>query len=100
MSQKTIAWDRIMQLKKKADEFKSDGELSTNCLKVMENIASRLDITLTKEIKRSYCKSCKTIYGNCRVRLRNGIVAVTCGNCGDIRRLPYVKSAKLRTEKT
>lgn len=89
MSQKSIAWDRIMQLKEKAREFRSDSELSTNCLIVMENIASRLDITLTKEIKRSYCRSCKTIYGNFRLRLRNGVVSVTCGNCGDIRRLPY-----------
>ncbi len=89
MSQKTIAWDRISELNRKAQEFRSDRELSSNCIRVMENIASRLDITLAKDIKRSYCKSCKTLYGNFRVRLRKGIVTVVCGNCGDVRRLPY-----------
>ncbi|MHB1470096.1 MAG: ribonuclease P protein component 4 [Thermoplasmataceae archaeon] len=89
MSQKTVAWERIRQLNLKAVESRSDYELSSNCLLIMENIASRLDITLTKEIKRSYCKKCKTPYRNCRIRLRKGIISVTCNNCGDIRRIPY-----------
>ena len=100
MSQKTIAWDRITQLNRKAIEFRSDSELSSNCIRVMENIASRLDITLSKDIKRSYCKSCKTLYGNSRIRLRKGILTVTCGNCGNVRRLPYGNTATFHNEES
>ena len=57
----------------------------------MEAIARRTDFTLPGRIKRSYCKRCKTPYGNdTRVRTKKGkILLVTCGSCGDMRRIPY-----------
>ncbi len=61
-----------------------------NAINLMENIAKRMDISLKKNIKRNYCKNCKTPYGDCsRVRLKKNCVVVTCLECGDIRRFRY-----------
>lgn len=44
-----------------------------------------------------YCKKCNTplIAGeNCRVRIGDGRVKITCLGCGNIRRLPYTREQK------
>jgi RNase P subunit RPR2 len=54
-----------------------------------EMVAKRLDITLEKKIKRSYCKKCKSIYGaDTKIRIKSHLVIVRCPHCGDIRRFP------------
>lgn len=58
----------------------------------MENISIRFDLTLPMEIKRSFCKKCKTPYDEkMTLRCRNSNVVLKCGKCGDIRRIPYLK---------
>ncbi|MCY0851356.1 MAG: ribonuclease P [Thermoplasma acidophilum] len=52
----------------------------------MEHIAQRMDITLPSDIKRGYCKKCKTPYRNQIVRIKKNLVTVKCPVCGDIRR--------------
>lgn len=65
-------------------------EMSTRYLSIAENIAKRMDITLPKEIKRAYCKSCKHPYdGNSRIRVKEGLVTVKCAYCDNVRRIPY-----------
>ena len=42
-----------------------------------------------------YCKRCNLpleVGRNCRVRVMNGNVKITCLGCGDIRRVPYSRS--------
>ncbi|OWP54604.1 MAG: hypothetical protein B2I18_04945 [Cuniculiplasma sp. C_DKE] len=56
-------------------------------VKQIEKLSVRFDITLSKNIKRSYCKNCKYPYEhNCRLRIKKGKVLVTCLNCNNIRR--------------
>lgn len=63
--------------------------LSSRYIDMMERIGRRMDYTLPARIKRSYCKKCKTPYaGNARIRIKKKTVQVTCGNCGDVRRIP------------
>ncbi|MHB8372757.1 MAG: ribonuclease P protein component 4 [Thermoplasmataceae archaeon] len=67
----------------------SDPVLSRRYICIMEKIAMRADITLSSQIKRSYCKRCKNVYpGNNRIRLKNKLVRITCLYCGDIRKIP------------
>ena len=57
---------------------------------IAESIGRRIDVTLPKFVKRSYCKRCKMPYTvDDKIRLKNGILTVTCSKCGDIRRIPY-----------
>ena len=64
--------------------------MSTRYLSIAENMAKRMDITLSKEIKRAYCKSCKHLYDeSSRIRVREGLVSIKCAYCDDIRRIPY-----------
>lgn len=63
--------------------------LSRRYVVLSEKIAKRLDVTLPPNIKRSYCKACKTMYGpSTRIRLSHGMLTVTCHNCSDVRRIP------------
>ena len=42
-----------------------------------------------------YCKRCNMpldVGKNCRVRVSDGNVRITCLECGDIRRMPYTRS--------
>lgn len=69
---------------------RSNHEMSTRYLSIAENIAKRMDITLPKDIKRAYCKSCKHPYdGSSRIRVKGGLVTVKCAYCEDVRRIPY-----------
>lgn len=48
-------------------------------------------------VDRRYCKECMVplIHGvNCSVRLSNHKVCITCGMCGTVRRLPYIKEQR------
>lgn len=87
----SIAKDRIEYLHGLAlRNASSDVRLSQSSIIIMERLALRFDITLSPKIKRSYCKKCKTPYSSdTRIRLKDGLSIITCGKCGDIRRLPY-----------
>lgn len=88
---KDLALERMHYLFKLAEEKKhTSPELAERYIDIAERIAKRLDISLPKEIKRFYCKRCGRPYGDkTRVRVKKGLCLVTCGNCGDLRRLPY-----------
>lgn len=77
-------------------------ELSTNAIREGNNdrakryitlarrIAMKTKVTIPKEFR--YCKKCylPMVMGiNCRVRLSNHKVSITCGECGSIKRMPY-----------
>jgi len=85
-----IAERRINYLFNLAVDNRSEIALCNRYISMAEAIARRMDITLPRDIKRKYCKRCKTLYSvNAHIRLRHRILTVRCGNCGDIRRIPY-----------
>jgi len=85
-----ISNERINKLYNEA--LKSDDiNLSRRYITLMENIAKRMDITLNRNIKLSYCKKCKTPYNDFTIRIKNGIIKIKCNYCKDIRRLPLDK---------
>ena len=82
-----ISNERINKLYNEALKC-GDTYLSRRYITLMENIAKRMDITLERRIKLSYCKKCKTPYNNFNMRIKNGIIKIKCNRCGNVRRLP------------
>ena len=57
-------------------------------------IGMRYNVRLPRDLKRRYCRKCHAFLvpgKNCRVRISRGKVTTTCGVCGDVRRIPYVR---------
>ena len=60
-------------------------------------LARRISQRTNTPIPRTerYCKRCNMpldVGRNCRIRVMNGNVRITCLECGDIRRVPYSRS--------
>ena len=56
-------------------------------------ISQRTNTPLPRD--ETYCKRCNMpldVGKNCRVRVMNGNVKITCLECGDVRRMPYNRS--------
>ncbi|WMT51951.1 MAG: ribonuclease P [Ferroplasma sp.] len=88
-----ISLERINTLFSEA--MKTDNiELSRRYIKIMEKIGMRMNITVDKNIKRMYCKICKTPYRNISVKVKNKMVLIHCPYCGNIRRIPLDKEEK------
>jgi len=63
---------------------------------IARSVGMKTRVTMPKD--RKYCKKCHValVPGiNCRVRLSNHKVCITCGTCGEVRRYPYIKEQKL-----
>ncbi|MGC8515323.1 MAG: ribonuclease P protein component 4 [Thermoplasmata archaeon] len=86
-----LAIDAIDSLFTMANETRNSNESrSRRYVYIAEKIAARMDITLEREIKRSYCKGCKIIYGaDTQIRLSNRVLTIKCGHCGSVKRIPY-----------
>ncbi|EQB73447.1 MAG: hypothetical protein AMDU4_FER2C00073G0093 [Ferroplasma sp. Type II] len=65
--------------------------LARRYIRLMEKIGMRMNITIDRTIKRSYCKNCKAPYKEIRISLKNKMIVVHCPYCGDIRRIPFKK---------
>ena len=68
--------------------------LARRYIRLMEKIGMRMNITIDRTIKRSYCKNCKAPYKDVRISLKNKMIVVHCPYCGDIRRIPFKKQKK------
>ncbi|MCL4310816.1 MAG: ribonuclease P [Candidatus Thermoplasmatota archaeon] len=66
-------------------------DLARRYIRLMEKIGMRMNITIDRTIKRSYCKNCKAPYKDIRISLKNKMIVVHCPYCGDIRRIPFKK---------
>lgn len=88
---KDIAYERMHRLFELAHARKDDEpELASKYIRLAERIGKRMDMSVPKEIKRFYCKKCGLPYGeDTRIRVKKGLLIVTCRNCSDIRRIPY-----------
>ncbi|MCL4341077.1 MAG: hypothetical protein M1431_03145 [Candidatus Thermoplasmatota archaeon] len=80
---------RIEELHRIMVSRDSMAEMKQNSAVMMELLSRRVNITLSKEIKRSYCKVCHNPYTSPTIRIRRNLVRVTCNHCGNIRRMPY-----------
>ncbi|MFP3950846.1 MAG: ribonuclease P [Candidatus Bathyarchaeia archaeon] len=91
-----IALKRIHRLfeeaRRVADE---DPDLAKRYAHLARRISLRMRVGIPKRYKRWICPRCKSFLipsENCRVRLRQGRephIAITCGECGFIQRVPY-----------
>lgn len=58
----------------------------------IRQIAMSTKIRLPRDIKRSYCKHCYSVFAppvNCRVRLQKSKVVYYCSSCKKFTRIPY-----------
>ena len=88
---KKIAYERMHILFEQAmGKRDTNPDLSSRYMRQVERIGKRMDVSVPREIKRFYCKNCGIPYGDdTRIRIRKGLCFVTCGQCSDIRRIPY-----------
>ena len=88
---KGIAKERIMELFKEAEkQFDKHSERSKQYVKISLRLAAKSGIRMPKEIRRSYCRNCKSylVSGkNTKIRTRKGKLVVSCLVCGSHRRM-------------
>ncbi|MBN2110922.1 MAG: ribonuclease P [Methanosarcinaceae archaeon] len=95
---KEIAFERIKHLFDVADrEYPYDPGRSDRYVSLARKIGMRYRVSIPPELKRRMCKGCGSYLtpgANCRVRLRGGILVITCMKCGRIQRylLPREKA--------
>jgi RNase P subunit RPR2 len=85
---------RIFVLTELSKEALSEGnaDRARRYVTLARNIGMKTRTDIPKDFK--YCKKCliPLLPGtNCRVRLTGGKVVSTCGECGAIKRMPYIK---------
>ena len=88
-SRQKIALERIYRLFDLAEQMqKSDNkdknEFVKRYLKLAKRIGEKLNVTIPKELKKTYCRAC---FGkNVKGKDTDGFFIVTCSNCGHTRK--------------
>ena len=74
--------EAFKQVKELFEKAKASS-LADSYVKKARRIAMRVNLRLSRELKRKFCKHCYTYFkdGNYRVRTRNGFVVYYCLNC-------------------
>ncbi len=87
---KEIAYERITYLFDVAGrEYADSPERSNRYVSLAKRIGMRYRVSLPQELKRKMCKGCGSFLSpgsNCRVRLKNGRLTITCMNCNRVQR--------------
>ena len=94
-SVKQIARERIGILFDRAHERRDEPALANRYVSLAREISMRQRLRLSKEQKRSFCRSCGAYFvpgKNLRVRIQHGKVIYTCQECGDVVRVPIQKN--------
>lgn len=84
------------------EEYNAHPERSHRYMEIARNISMRTRTRIPRHLKRQMCSNCHhlLVYGkNCRVRTKNGKVVVTCLDCGNVMRIPFVRERKKKKEK-
>jgi ribonuclease P protein subunit RPR2 len=82
-----------------AQSYDTHPERSHRYVTIARNISMRTRTRIPSHLTRRVCKSCYHYlsYGtNCRVRTKNNKVVITCLDCGEIMRIPFIKEKKER----
>lgn len=89
-----IARERIKILFEEAE--KAEPEMAKRYMRLAKKIGMRYNIRLGKA-KRRFCKHCFSYFTaeNCRRRLKNGMMNVTCLSCGKTTRYPYKSKSSI-----
>ena len=95
-SERRIAHERIEILFRLAERegLKGNFVRANRYASLAAKIGMRYNVRLPRDLKRRYCRKCHAFLvpgKNCRVRISRGKVTTTCGVCGDVRRIPYVR---------
>ena len=97
-----IASQRIEILMAMAEEVSSrDMEGARRYAALARRIAMRHTLKFPRRWKRRLCKGCGTFLrpgSNCRIRTRQGVVVITCRECGRVSRVPFTRERKARHE--
>ncbi len=93
-----LAKDRMVTLMELAGERAAAGdtERSRRYVQLAKRIGMRTNTTMLKDFL--YCRECDVALvpgRNCRVRLRGQRITTRCLECGNIRRVPYLKERRL-----
>ena len=86
-----IAHERIMYLAELA-AAEQDASRARRYVQIARNISTRHRVPLSRGLRRFACRGCNSYLvpgKNCRVRLKNRRVVVTCLECGRVKRYPY-----------
>ncbi|MEM3445325.1 MAG: ribonuclease P protein component 4 [Thermoplasmata archaeon] len=94
-----IAEERIYWLFETAKKFLENNWIdhSKRCLELARKIGMRYNVRIPRELKRLLCKQCYTLLipgRTARVRLKKARVIITCQNCGNILRYPYIREKR------
>lgn len=95
-AERLIAGERIDILFRLAEEraLARDFRRANRYTGLALRIGTRYNVRIPREFRRRFCRSCHTFLlpaVNCRVRVRQGRITVTCGACGAVRRMPYLR---------
>ena len=91
---KDLARQRIERLFLLAEEeHVLHPERSDRYVALARKMGMRMRVRIPRRLKRRICKGCGCYLSSerVRVRLQDGVVAVTCVECGEIMRYPYRK---------
>lgn len=99
--QQQIARERIEILFARAEKESAAGrqDLADRYVKIARDIGMKINVPLESRFKRRFCRKCHSflVQGkNARVRLntKQRTIAITCGVCGAVARLPFQKTHK------
>ena len=94
-SHQKVAQEHVAELHKMQKEhLHTDRARAQRYTDLIRRISMKFRMRLPREVKRSYCKHCKTVLvpsQNCRVRVQNGKVVYTCFTCKKFTRIPINK---------
>ncbi|MEM3396372.1 MAG: ribonuclease P protein component 4 [Thermoplasmata archaeon] len=96
-----LAEERIRWLFETSRKFFNSGWLdhSKRCIQLARKIGMRYNVRVPNELKRLYCKTCYTLLipgRTARVRVKKARVIITCQNCGNVLRYPYIREKHAR----
>lgn len=98
--QKEIAKERINLLFEKADKnFNKNKSLANRYVTLARKISMKTNTKIPSELKRKFCKKCHKYIKpgiNARIRIDKGKIIVTCLECKNIFRQPYLKEKKAK----
>ena len=66
-------------------------ERSDRYVAIARRMGMRMRVRIPRRLKKRVCKGCRCYLSplRSRVRLRDGVVTVTCAECGVVMRYPY-----------
>ncbi len=89
---KSLAFERVERLFELA-EVASGGrpDLADRYVQLAWKLKTRYNLRLPRELGMKFCRKCRSFWrpgASCRVRIKSGVVIITCLRCGRIKRLP------------